>query len=552
MADETVTRFAPSPTGALHIGGARTALLNWAFARQQGGRFVLRMEDTDRRRSSPELTRGILEDLRWLGLDWDQGPDPSADDPRSAQRGDRGPYFQSQRREIYREHLDRLLETGWAYVDSQGVGDTEEGGEASVVRFRMPAHPITVHDRVLGAVTVEPGQVEDFVVWKSDGFPTFHFAVVVDDATMGVTHVIRGQEHLNNTPKHWALQEALGFTHPTYAHIPLIFNPDGSKMSKRDKAKAAREAAEEAASEGRVSTDDLVQRVVKLNESAKLARTEWQRPDIGQDDVRRFLEKENDSLDVARLVANELNVSLPEIDVSDFRGNGYLEEVLCNYLALLGWNPGGDVEQFDKNFLVENFSLDRVQRANARFDREKLASFNADAIAHLPARELRRRIWEHPHNEPVLKMHFSGPDDPRFATFVEAYRERSRTLLDPVTQGRFFFTPDEHLPYDEKAVEKVLRKNEGEGMKVLRDLSHRLETCDDWTAETLESFIRGEAERRGVGLKKVAQPLRVAVSGGTVSPPIFQTLEVLGKASTLRRITHVLAREGFSDVARPS
>ncbi|HEX7011050.1 MAG TPA: glutamate--tRNA ligase family protein, partial [Phycisphaeraceae bacterium] len=247
-----VTRFAPSPTGSLHVGGARTALFNWAFARQHKGQFILRIEDTDVARSTQAATLGILRDLDWLGLDWDQGPAPHADNPYEHQKGEHGPYFQSQRLDIYRRYLQQLQDAGRVY---------EDGG---ALRFRMPDHPITVNDLVLGPVRVEPGtpQMEDFVIFKSEAAgsgPTFHFANVVDDHLMRVTHVIRGQEHLNNTVKHLALFEALGVEPPHYAHIPLIFNPDGSKMSKRDKAKAARQAALEAIQAGRWRRDELVE-----------------------------------------------------------------------------------------------------------------------------------------------------------------------------------------------------------------------------------------------------------------------------------------------------
>ena len=243
-AEKIVTRFAPSPTGYLHIGGARTALFNWAFARRHGGTFILRIEDTDKARSTPQATRQIIQDLQWLGIDWDEGP-PGSSNPDvdvydiKSQLGSHGPYFQSQRDELYKKYLQQLIDSGRAY---------EEKG---AWRFKMFADgdrkPITVHDLILGDVTKEPGDLEDFIIFKgaaSGSGPTFHFANVIDDATMRVTHVLRAQEHLNNTHKHVALFEALGLTPPKYAHMPLIFNPDGTKMSKRDKAKTARNRTE--------------------------------------------------------------------------------------------------------------------------------------------------------------------------------------------------------------------------------------------------------------------------------------------------------------------
>ena len=271
-----VTRFAPSPTGMLHIGGARTALFSWAYARGRGGKFLLRIEDTDQARSTPEATRRIVEDLAWLGLDWDEGPDADAvaagGDPYENTIGDHGPYFQSQRLPTYADAVATLLESGRAYrcyktpeqltaerdaaraagkpykydrgestsLSDAQIAEYEAEGRPFVIRFRVPDEDVVVHDEVLGDVVTAAAELEDFVIQKSDDFPTFHLAVVCDDEAMNVTHVIRGQEHLNNTPRHVALQDALGFRRPTYAHIPLIFNADGSKMSKRDKAKAAR------------------------------------------------------------------------------------------------------------------------------------------------------------------------------------------------------------------------------------------------------------------------------------------------------------------------
>jgi len=242
-----VTRFAPSPTGLLHIGGARTALFSWAYARGRGGKFLLRLEDTDQRRSSDAAARSILADLQWLGLNWDEGPDPSIDwadstetrSPKDHQVGEHGPYFQSQRLDIYNAHIQKLLNAGLAYEDD------------GAVRFRMDK-PIAFRDEVYGDIKVEQADLEDFVIRKADGFPTFHLAVVVDDVEMKVTHIIRGQEHLSNTAKHAALCDALGVPRPVWVHTPSIMNPDGSKMSKRDKAKVARAAAKQ-----KLSNEDL-------------------------------------------------------------------------------------------------------------------------------------------------------------------------------------------------------------------------------------------------------------------------------------------------------
>ena len=480
-----VVRFAPSPTGSLHVGGARTALFNWACARGKGGRFLLRIEDTDRLRSTEEAERGILGDLSWLGMDWDnQGSEP----------------HQSERLHLYREAAGSLLRSGRAYED------------AGAVRFRMPDHDVTVHDLILGEVTVPAGQVEDFVVLKADGFPTYHLGVVVDDAEMGITHVIRGQEHLNNAPKHVALQEVLALPVPAFAHIPLIMNPDGSKMSKRDKAKAAREAAK---GKGLASLDG-----------------------VAPERLGEFLEGKSDAIDVAEAVARHLDLALPEIEVADFRRSGYLPEALCNYLALLGWNPGGDVERFDMRFLAERFDLEDVGRANARFDREKLSRFNQEAIAALPAAEFaaRWRSWCEG-NRPEFLAQLDTAAFPRLA---EAYQPRARTLSEPFRLAQFFVAPDESITYDEKAVRKVLDAKERQGWGVLRDLRDTLAAVEPWSREGIQARLEAYASGKGLGFGAVGQPLRVAVTGAAVSPPIDVTLEILGKGRALARIDRCL------------
>ncbi len=546
-----VTRFAPSPTGFLHIGGARTALFNWAFARKHGGTFILRIEDTDRARSTPESTRGIIEDLKWLGLDWDEGPDAGTANPYTAQTGHYGPYFQSQRLEQYRQQAVKLMQDGRAYkcfktpeelaVDreearqlrrpykydrTQAISLTpdtitryEREGRPCVVRFRMPDTDITVRDSVLGNVTVKAAELEDFIIVKSDGYPTFHLANVVDDAAMNVTHVLRAQEHLMNTPKHVALQEALGFDTPRYAHMPLIFNPDGSKMSKRDKAKAARQGAKAYLKE-------------HGNDTAQLARKAGS---LGANEIEAFVNKKTDDTTIAALLADALGVELPEIDVHDFKQSGYLPETALNYIALLGWSPGNNVERFDLDFLVEQFDLGRIGKANARFDRAKLLAFNTESIAKLPPEVFLKHLAAHDaefHHRAYLEK--LGKQN--FTVFAESYRPRCRTLQEPFVNGRFFIVADDAFDYQPDAVKKNLQKDNGEGFGVLQDLRPLLADCQPWSAAQLEIVVKQYAEDKSLGLGKVAQPLRVAVSGSTVSPPIYDTLAILGQAATLARI----------------
>lgn len=555
MADrKIVTRFAPSPTGYLHIGGARTALFNWAFARQHGGTFVLRMEDTDQARSTAQSTRGIIEDLTWLGLSWDEGPDPAAADPYSTQIGAHGPYFQSQRLTIYRDYVDRLISAGRAYkcfktpeelkaqrdaavrekrpykydrtesvsLTPQQITQLENQGKPRVIRFRMPDADVTVNDLILGDVTVRSTELEDFVIMKSDGFPTFHLANVIDDALMQVTHVLRAQEHLMNTPKHVAIFDALGLPRPHYAHMPLIFNPDSTKMSKRDKAKAARAAAKDWLQKNNNDLDALATH-------AGAAR----------DAVAQFIEKKSDDQETVASLAAALGVQLPEIDVHDFRASGYTPQVLLNYVALLGWSPGNDVERFDLDFLVKNFDLARIGKSNARFDRAKLLAFNAEALAKLPPDQFHQLLGEH--DAAFCGSRFmQALGAPRFRLFADSYRERSRTLHEPFDNGRFFVQDADAVEYDPKAIEKVLLKSDGEGLAVLRDTQPLLTACGQWTVEGLEQLLKDYAQKSARDMGRVAQPLRVAVSGGTISPPIFDTLFILGKDQTLARIDRCL------------
>lgn len=564
MKNTPVTRFAPSPTGHLHIGGARTALFNWAYARRHGGQFVLRIEDTDQARSTPESTRGILDDLTWLGIQWDQGPDAASQDPYQKQIGEHGPYFQSQRLDLYQKYAQQLVEKGLAYkcfktpedlatqretakaqgkqwrydrteslsLEEDRIIAMEAEGKSCVVRFKAGHEDITIHDKVLGDVTFKAQELEDFVILKSDGFPTYHLAVVVDDALMGVTHVMRAQEHLMNTPKHIAIQKALGFETPAYAHMPLIFNADGSKMSKRDKAKTARAAA---------------QQWMKLNaatvEALFLEVNVHGVPTFDAETIKAFIAKKSDDASIAHPLAAALNVELPEIDVHDFRTSGYLPEVLLNYIALLGWSPKNNIEQFGLDFLKEEFDLERIGKSNAKFDRVKLLSFNADRIAALESDDFVARLKahmqeQHPQFASLCK------NDAKFKLFAQAYQPRSKTLSDPATLGAFFITADDAIIFDDKAVKKVLAKNENEGFKALDDLTSVIERQTDWSPEALHQMIEKFCTDTSRQMGQIAQPLRVALTGTSVSPAIHDTLAILGQASTLKRIRRTVAQQG--------
>jgi glutamyl-tRNA synthetase len=571
-----VTRFAPSPTGHLHIGGARTALFCWAFARARGGRFLLRIEDTDQKRSSEAASRGILEDLAWLGIDWDEGPAFEAGgrtlggDARGV-----GPFFQSDRRAIYDTYIDRLLATGHAYpafdsaedlaamrkaaeadkrtfVYRRAPGDDHaralermRAGEPCVIRFRMPEGPVRFTDEVLGGVEVPYTELDDFVIRKADGFPTYHFAVVVDDELMGVTHVMRGQEHLNNTPRHVALMGALThadgtvFRVPKFAHLTVIANQDNSKMSKRDRDKAARARSKEV---GVATLGDAEQRAAgrataELRSLPAGAFEQW----FG-DKTRQLPHGALEEL------AAIVGVELPEIAVDDFRRSGYLPEAVLNYIALLGWNPGEknadgtDRERFDTGYLVEKFSFERLGKSASKFDRAKLLAFNQEAIAGLSDAAFvdRWAAWAARDDRATLET--LGVD--RMRLVAGAVKPRCRTLRDAAGVVAFALMPDDAVAFDDKAVEKVLRKNDGEGIAALRELAGVLSGVHPFEPAAIEAALADFAESKGLGMGKVAQPLRVAVTGGTVSPPMGETLAVLGAESVQRRIARCIEQCG--------
>ncbi len=540
------TRFAPSPSGHLHVGGARTALFNWAYAQGRGGKFILRIEDTDQKRSSDAASVGFLKDLKWLGIDWNEGPEFEG-----CGGGEFGSYFQSERLEIYNKFLEQLVQQEKAYyafdtaaeldaarkecksrnqayrydrsradaISSAQVQAWRNEGKPAVIRFKTPPGPITIHDEILGDATLPAGEVDDFVIRKADGFPTYHFAVVVDDELMGVTTVLRAQEHFNNTAKHIVLQDALGFRRPTYGHLPLIFNPDGSKMSKRDKDKLLRKTAQD----------------------KKLTA-----PPANTVDAARFtawLGDKNSQLDFveATAMAAALNIELPEINVDDFRRSGYLPHVICNFLALNGWGPGNDLEKFDNAYLCANFALDRVQKTAAKFDRVKLLSFNLDAIQNLSRESFGALVKAHGesfHPEFMKKITAA-----QFDLLVAASHERSKTLDELFRGNRWLALGDEELTWEKsKQVEKALLSGTPSGLDRLKELRGVLKAVATWTPAGIEESIRQWAATAGLAdqIGQIAQPLRVGVTGCTISPPIFDTLAILGQPSSLRRIDRCL------------
>ncbi len=438
-------RFAPSPTGALHIGGARTALYNWLLARGSGASLLLRIEDTDRERSTPENVEQILAALRWLELDWDEGP-----------------VFQSERAARHRTVLRQLLDSGDAYHSNATAADVQqwkqrhanagfrgEPERSGAVRLRVPEHGATVvHDVIRGDTRFEHRHLDDPVIARADGSVLYNFAVAVDDLDAGISHVVRGEDHLSNTPKQLLVFEALGAQPPLYAHLPLLHGPDGKKLSKRHGAAS----------------------------------------------------------------------------VQELRDAGYLPEAVRNYLALLGWGLDDSTTFLSTEELQRGFSLERVSRSPAVFDEQKLRWMNGRYLRELNVDELTERLEA-----------FTGRDELRGA--VEISREKIQTLADFWPLVGFVFDG----PVDDPAAwSKTIATAGGrEGLEQARDLLARIEAFEP---DTIERALRELAQRRGVKPREVFQPVRVALAGTTVSPGIFETLALLGREESLRRIDAALAR----------
>jgi len=471
-------RFAPSPTGFLHIGGARTALYNWLLARHEDGTFILRIEDTDRARSTGEYLDAIVEDLRWLGLDWDEGPEVG---------GSAGPYFQSERTETYAPRIESLLDAGFAYRCYCSPEDLEERrsrapsegkewrydgrcrslseserekleseGRPSVIRFRVPDGSTAFDDMILGPVEVENAELDDLVIARSDGTPTYNFVVVVDDLEMGITHVVRGSDHLSNTPKQILIFRALGHEPPAYGHLPLVLAPDRQVLSKRRGAVA----------------------------------------------------------------------------IGEYRRRGYVPEALVNAMALLGWSYDDSQEFFTLEELVRLFDVSKVSRKAAAFDDDKLAWMNAQWIRRLSVRERTERLIPRLTASGLLREDAAAARRDWLESVVEAVGDRLKTLDDFEKYAGFFLAED--VEYANIAVSEVLAKPGVE--EILAGLCGVFEDAPGFDVETLEVLVREYAEAAGVKLGKIVQPLRVAVTGDRVSPGIFETLSLLGRDTVLDRI----------------
>ncbi len=462
--EKVIVRFAPSPTGYLHIGGARTALFNWLLARHTGGKFILRIEDTDQVRSTQESMDAILDSMTWLGLDWDEGP-----------------VYQTERLHLYQEHVERLLKEGKAYPCYCTPEELEERrqkalrekrkpkydgtcrnlgapvpGRTPAIRFKAPGHGTTVlRDLIKGTIEFDNEELDDLVIQRSDGWPTYNFSVVVDDALMGITHVIRGDDHVNNTPRQILLYEAFGYPLPQFAHVPMILGADKARLSKRHGATS----------------------------------------------------------------------------VMVYKEMGYLPQALVNYLVRLGW-AHGDQEVFSRQELIEKFSLESVGKSAAVFNTDKLLWLNGLYIRQESPETLASLLL------PFLKQKgLESRSQSWLVEIVKALQERSKTLVEMVEAAEFFFRSD--FAMEEKAAKKHLTESIKEPVRMLMD---KMEAAPELDEKTLEEMFKEIVTAKGIKLGTLAQAVRVALTGKSVSPGIYEVLKIVGKEEALKRIRRAIEK----------
>jgi glutamyl-tRNA synthetase len=469
-------RFAPSPTGYLHVGGARTALFNWLWARKTGGKFLLRIEDTDKARSTDESTRAIFHGLEWLGLDWDEDV-----------------VYQGANVARHKADAERLVANGTAYLDFTTVVELDQlraaaearkepfrfdrrlaswtadeirqklaAGEPHTIRFRVPDGTTTWDDIVHGRIAFENKEIEDFIILRSDGTPIYNLAVVSDDIAMGITIVMRGDDHISNTPKQILLYEALGAPLPQFSHVPMIHGTDGKKLSKRRDAAA----------------------------------------------------------------------------VGDWEFKGILPTAMTNFLALLGWSPGDDLEVMMPDELLAHFTLDRLHRKAAIFDTQKLEWMNGQHLSKRPLDEVLPRVTDALVRHEVATPARLAADPAWTAHLVDQLRVRARTVEEIVKQARPYLIDE--LEYDQEAVAKSLLKDRAVSADILSATRDALVNAEAWTADALEPALRTLAESRGVAAGKIFTPLRVAVTGLSVSPGIFDVLTLIGRDRSLERLARTI------------
>jgi glutamyl-tRNA synthetase len=459
---EIITRFPPSPTGYLHVGGARTALFNWLYARKTGGTFILRIEDTDLERSTEASVQAIFDGLEWLGIDWDQGP-----------------FYQTKRFDLYKEVIEKLLEEGHAYwctctpeeieamrEEARAKGEKPKyngkcrernlgHSEGAVVRFKVPlAGSTAFEDMVKGRIAIPNAELDDFIIQRGDGSPTYNLAVAVDDLTMKVNTILRGDDHVNNTPKQILILQAMGETVPTYGHVPMVLGADKARLSKRHGATS----------------------------------------------------------------------------VTEYRDMGILPDAMINYLARLGWSFG-DQEFFTREDLIEKFTPDNIGRSPGVFDQEKLLAINHDHIQQKPVAEVTEALLPY-----LAKAGIVAEDRVMLEKAVKTLAPRSHTLVEMAENARFYFEGIKE--YDAKMAKKAFKP---EAVEALLAMKEALAAVDEFTEPNLEAPFHVAMEKLGVGFGKVAQPMRLAVSGTGASPGMYEMLDVLGKDETLKRIDAAVA-----------
>ena len=459
--EKIITRFPPSPTGYLHVGGARTAIFNWLYARRMKGKFVLRIEDTDVKRSTQASVDAIFDALQWLGIDWDEGP-----------------YFQTERFDIYREYIQKLVDSGHAYyctctpdqIDAMrqkamasGAKPRYDGtcrekylskSDDAVVRFKAPLTGTTViEDVIKGNIVFQNDELDDFVICRSDGTPTYNFVVVVDDMTMNINTIIRGDDHVMNTPKQILLYRAMGSPLPTFGHVPMVLGNDRARLSKRHGA----------------------------------------------------------------------------MSVTDYRDMGYLPEAMLNYLVRLGWSHG-DQEFFTRDELIEVFDIEHIGRSPGVFDIEKLQAVNADHIQASAASELVAPL------KPFLKERGVDIEEGDYAvSVIKTLQPRSKTLAEMADAAMFYYLDD--ISYEEKAARKFLKSA---ALEPLRLLAQKLESLADFSEDNLEAVFKAVMAETGLKLGKIAQPVRVALTGKTASPGIFEIVAILGPDRVIKRLEQAI------------
>lgn len=475
---EVRVRFAPSPTGYLHIGGARTALFNWLFARKMGGKLILRIEDTDVARLKEDSVSQILTSLKWLGINWDEGPEVG---------GDYGPYYQSERFDIYRKYCQQLVDEGKAYycfctpeeleaqrekqrqakqpfryartcrdLSPEEVKARIDAGASYSVRLKIPAEgSVVVHDLIHGDVTFNMDQYDDFVIMKSNGIPTYNFAVVIDDHLMGMTHVMRAEEHLSNTPKQLLVYQAFGWEPPKFGHMSMILAPDRSKLSKRHGATS----------------------------------------------------------------------------VEEFRSQGFVAEAIVNYLTLLGWGPGDEREIFSLQDTVELFELEQMSKKAAIYDTKKLTWMNGQYLSELPLEKILPEVKPFFVKDGYVDEAWFAENEEYFAKLVDTVRVRVKTLQEIADASDYFFKDVES--YDEKGVAKHFKP---EAVALLEECIAAVEADDVYSLETTEAAYNKIAADNNLALGKVIHPTRLALTGRTVSPGMFDVMVLLGKEKTLARL----------------